>query len=113
MPDRFSLFAGTAHPALAQAVARELGVPLGAATVERFPDGEQSVRLEQSVRGHHAFILQPTSPPVDEHLMQLLIFADACRRAAASQITAVMPKLGYARQLPTSTTMRFARVTAM
>lgn len=98
MRDQFSLFTGSAHPALALSIARELDVPLGARTVERFPDSEQSVRLEQSVRGHHVFIVQPTSPPVDVHLMELLIFADACRRAAAAQITAIVPYFGYARQ---------------
>lgn len=98
MRDQFSLFAGSAHPILAQSIARELGVPLGARIVERFPDGEQSVRLQQSVRGQHVFIVQPTSPPVDVHLMELLIFADACRRAAAAEVTAVVPYFGYARQ---------------
>ncbi len=98
MRDQFSMFTGSANPALAESIARQVGVSLGARVIEQFPDGEQSVRLEQSVRGHHVFIVQPTSPPVDVHLMELLIFADACRRAAAAQITAVVPYFGYARQ---------------
>lgn len=98
MRDQFSLFTGSAHPVLAQSIARELDVPLGMRTVEHFPDGEQSVRLEQLVQGHHVFIVQPTSPPVDMHLMELLMFADACRRAAPTQITAIVPYFGYARQ---------------
>ncbi len=98
MRDQFSMFAGSANPALAESIARQVGVSLGARVIEHFPDGEQSVRLEQSVRGHHVFIVQPTSPPVDVHLMELLIFADAARRAAAAQITAVVPYFGYARQ---------------
>lgn len=98
MRDQFSMVTGSANPALALSIAHQVGVSLGACVVEHFPDGEQSVRLEQSVRGHHVFIIQPTSPPVDMHLMELLIFADACRRAAAAQITAVVPYFGYARQ---------------
>ncbi len=98
MRDQFSMFTGSANPALAESIARQVGVSLGVRVIEHFPDGEQSVRLEQSVRGHHVFIVQPTSPPVDVHLMELLIFADACRRAAAAQITAVVPYFGYARQ---------------
>lgn len=93
----FTIFAGTAHPALAQAIADRLGVALGHCTSGRFPDGEALLRLDESVRGHHVFIVQPTSPPVDQYLMELLIFADACRRAAASRITAVVPYFGYAR----------------
>lgn len=92
-----TLFAGTANEPLAAAVARELDVPLAGRTVQRFPDGEISVRLEQSVRGREVFILQPTSPAVSDHLVELLVFADACRRAAAARITAIVPYLGYAR----------------
>ena len=95
--ERFILFAGTANPPLAQAVARELGVALGASTVERFPDGEVSVRLGESVRGCEVFILQPTAPPVSDHLAELLVFADACRRAAAARVVAIVPYFGYAR----------------
>jgi ribose-phosphate pyrophosphokinase len=77
----FIAFAGTANPPLAQGVARKLGVRLGACAVERFPDGELSVRLDEPVRGREVFILQPTSPPVNEHPVELLAFAHACRRS--------------------------------
>src|SRR5438477_12905004 len=97
MTGEFVIFAGTANPDLARAVARELGVRLGACAVERFPDGEVSVRLEESVRGREVFVVQPTSPPVNEHLVELLAFADACRRASAARTTAVVPYFGYAR----------------
>lgn len=93
----FIIFSGTANPVLAEGVARGLGVRLGARCVERFPDGEVSVRLEESVRGRGVFIVQPTAPPVNEHLMELLAFADACRRASAARVTAVIPYFGYAR----------------
>jgi ribose-phosphate pyrophosphokinase len=91
------VFAGTANPALAAAVARELGQPLGACEVERFPDGELTVRLLEPVRRREVFVVQPTAPPVNEHLVELLAFADACRRAAADRVTAVVPYFGYAR----------------
>jgi len=97
MTDELTIFAGTANPDLAQKVARELGVSLGACAVERFPDGETSVRLDEPVRGREVFILQPTSPPVNDHLVELLTFADACRRASAASITAIVPYFGYAR----------------
>jgi ribose-phosphate pyrophosphokinase len=98
MNDPFTLFAGSGNPALAEAVAREVGVPLGACTFDRFPDGETFVRLEQPVRGHQVFIVQPTGPPVNDSLVELLEFIDACRRAAAANIVAVVPYFGYARQ---------------
>lgn len=97
MTEDFTIFAGTAHPDLAAALARELGVELGACKVERFPDGELSVRLDEEVQGREIFVLQPTSPPVNEHLIELLAFADACRRAAAKAVTAIVPYFGYAR----------------
>src|ERR671935_636525 len=97
MTDAATIFAGTANPDLARGVARELGVRLGACAVERFPDGEVSVRLEESVRGREVFVVQPTSPPVNENLFELLAFADACRRASAARTTAVVPYFGYAR----------------
>ncbi len=93
----FTILAGTANPILAGAVARELGRPLGGCHVERFPDGELSVRLDETVRGREVFVLQPTSPPVNDHLVELLAFADACRRAAAARFSAVVPYFGYAR----------------
>jgi ribose-phosphate pyrophosphokinase len=92
------LFAGTANPPLAQAIARRLGRPLGRCTWTTFPDGESSVLVEESVQGREVVLVQPTSPPVNEHLMEVLICADACRRADATGITALVPYLGYARQ---------------
>ncbi|HEX7090820.1 MAG TPA: ribose-phosphate pyrophosphokinase [Longimicrobiales bacterium] len=92
-----SLFAGTAHPRLAEAVARALGTQPGACAVERFPDGEVSVRFEEPIRGRDVHILQPTSPPVDAHLMELLAMADAARRAGARRVVAIVPYFGYAR----------------
>ncbi len=93
----FTVLAGTASHRLAHAVAARLGEPPGASAVERFPDGEVTVRLEESVRDREVFVIQATSPPVNDHLIELLAFADACRRAAASRITAVIPYFGYAR----------------
>jgi ribose-phosphate pyrophosphokinase len=93
----FIVLAGTANQPLAAAVARELGRPLGARHVERFPDGELSVQLDETVRGREVFVVQPTSPPVNDHLVELLAFADACRRAAAARFTAVVPYFGYSR----------------
>jgi len=93
----FTLLAGTANPALAVAVAAELGVRPGACTIERFPDGETTVRLDEPVRGRVVFLLQPTGPPVNDHLVELLACADACRRSAAGRIIAVVPYFGYAR----------------
>jgi ribose-phosphate pyrophosphokinase len=95
--DRFTIFAGTANPMLAAAIARELGVEVGACAVDRFPDGEVAVRLLEPVRHKQVFLVQPTSPPVNDHLVELLALADACRRAAAGRITAVVPYFGYAR----------------
>lgn len=97
MTGELALFSGTANPALAEAIAHELRQPLTPCQVQRFPDGEISVHLEDSVRGQSVFIVQPTSPPVDANLMELLAFADACRRASAAGITAVVPYFGYAR----------------
>lgn len=93
-----TLIAGTAHPALAAHVAVRLGVDLVPVSHERFPDGEQHVALRRSVRGEDVYIVQPMSSPVDERLMELLLLADAARRAGASRVTAVAPYLGYARQ---------------
>lgn len=97
MTDDYIIFAGTANPELAASVARDLGVRLGACAIASFPDGETSVRLDEPVRGREVFIVQPTSPPVNEHLIELLAFADACRRASAARITAIVPYFGYAR----------------
>jgi len=91
------LFGGTSNPALAEAIARELGCELAPSMVERHPDGELTVRLLESVRRREVFVVQPTSPPVNDHLVELLAFADACRRSAAARVTAVVPYFGYAR----------------
>lgn len=95
--DNFILFAGTANPDLAAAVSQELNIPLGKSLVERFPDGEVNVQLLESVREKAVFILQSTAPPVNDHLVELLAYADACRRSAARRITAIIPYFGYAR----------------
>jgi ribose-phosphate pyrophosphokinase len=92
------MFTGSAHVPLATAVAAQLGVPLGRRMLHRFPDGELHVELQESVRGHDVYLLQPTSPPVEAHLLELLLLADASRRAGAAQLTAVVPYFGYARQ---------------
>jgi len=97
MREDFVIFSGTANQVLASSVACALGVPLGERVIQRFPDGEVAVRLNQSVRRKEVLIIQPTSPPVDSHLLELLAFADACRRASASRITAIIPYFGYAR----------------
>ena len=92
------LFAGTGNPKLAEAIAAYLNMPLGDLKISRFSDGETYVKFNESVRGVDAFVIQPTSPPVDHNLVQLLILMDALRRASADRITAVMPYYGYARQ---------------
>jgi len=93
----FRIFAGTANDELADAVARALGVHLAASEVSRFPDGEITVELYEPVHRKEVFVIQPTSPPVSEHLVELLAFADACRRAAAARMVAVIPYFGYGR----------------
>ncbi len=92
------VFSGSANPALAQEVADYLDIPLGEMTLARFADGEVRITIEESVRGEDVFVIQPTSPPVNEHLMELLVIIDALRRASAARITAVIPYFGYARQ---------------
>jgi ribose-phosphate pyrophosphokinase len=92
------LVAGLANPTLAAGIAAELGITLAEREATRFPDGEMRVELRTSVRGSDTYLVQPTGPPVEEHLFQLLLLADACRRAGAARITAVSPYLGYARQ---------------
>src|ERR1700736_5863272 len=92
-----AVFTGKANPALAQEITRHLHVPLGRAHVGRFSDGEVNVELMENVRGRDVFLLQPTCPPA-ENLMELLMMTDACRRASAKRITAVVPYFGYARQ---------------
>src|SRR5262249_42605803 len=92
------IFAGNSNPAMADAVARFLQTPLGKCRVNRFSDGEVWVEIDESVRGQHTFVLQSTSPPANEHLMELLAVIDALKRASADEITAVIPYYGYARQ---------------
>jgi ribose-phosphate pyrophosphokinase len=98
LPDSLMLFTGNANPPLAEAVANRLQIPLGKATIGRFSDGEIMVEIGENVRGRDIFIVQPTSPPTNDHLMELLLMTDAIRRASAYRITAVIPYLGYARQ---------------
>lgn len=93
----FIIFSGTANTSLAEEIARELNVRLGECSVGRFPDGEVGVQLLQPVRRKEVLLVQPLSPPVNEHLIELLALADACRRAAAGHITAIVPYFGYAR----------------
>lgn len=93
-----ALFTGNANPVLAQDIARHLTIPLGRAYVGRFSDGEVNVELIENVRGRDVFIVQPTCPPANDNLMELLVMVDACRRASASRITAVVPYFGYSRQ---------------
>ncbi len=95
---KLKLFTGNANPALAKRVADRLGEPLGAAKVSNFSDGEINVELNDNVRGHDVFIIQPTCAPPNRNIMELLLIADALRRASAGRITAVVPYFGYARQ---------------
>src|SRR3984885_5160506 len=92
------IFSGSAHQELAKEIAGVLGVNLGQARLRRFPDSEVSFQIDENIRGTDVFIVQPTSNPVDEHLVELMIMIDAFRRSSASRITAVLPYYGYARQ---------------
>ncbi len=92
------LISGSAHPTLAKEVAEVTGVPLTDVTISAFPDGETLVQINENIRGEDVFIIQPTSPPTNHNLMELLITVDAARRASARSITAVIPFFGYARQ---------------
>jgi ribose-phosphate pyrophosphokinase len=92
------IFSGSANRDLSERICKFIGVPLGQATISSFPDGETYVKIEENVRGRDVFLIQPTSPPTNEHLMELLIMVDAARRASADRITAVIPFFGYARQ---------------
>ncbi len=98
MDGRLQVFTGNGNPALAEAIMRFLGAPLGRATVGRFKNGETRVKLDENVRGSDVFIIQSMQAPVNEHLMEMLIMIDAVRRSSASRITAVIPYYGYARQ---------------
>ena len=92
------IFTGSANRDLAHRICEAVGAPLGDATISSFPDGETYVKIEENIRGRDVFIIQPTSPPTNQHLMELLIMVDAARRASAYRITAVIPFFGYARQ---------------
>ena len=92
------VFCGNANPAFAEGVCKVLGLPLGDSTVTRFADGEASVSIKETVRGSDVFLIQSSCKPVNDNLMELLVMIDACRRASAGRITAVMPYFGYARQ---------------
>jgi ribose-phosphate pyrophosphokinase len=92
------VFSGSAHPHLTREIADFLRVPVGQARLRRFPDTEVSFQIDENIRGTDVFIVQPTSKPVDEHLVELCVMMDAFRRSSASRITAVIPYYGYARQ---------------
>ncbi len=95
---QLKVFTGSANPVLAQKIAGSLGCPLGAASVKTFSDGEIHLQVQENVRGADCFVVQPTSTPVDHHLMEVLLMTDALKRASAARITAVLPYYGYARQ---------------
>ena len=92
------IFSGRSNPALAQKICEYLGIPPGKISIGNFPDGEISCKIDEDVRGRDVFLVQPTCPPVNENLMELLIMIDSFLRASAERITAVMPYFGYARQ---------------
>ncbi len=98
MNKKVTLFAGSANPELAQAIASYLEMPLGKAKMTRFSDGESFCEIYENVRGVETFVIQPTCAPTNDHVMELLIWADTLRRASAGSITAVIPYYGYARQ---------------
>ncbi|PSL11812.1 ribose-phosphate pyrophosphokinase [Marinobacterium halophilum] len=95
---KMMVFTGNANPELAQKVVERLDIPMGKAHVGRFSDGEVSVEVQENVRGKDVFIIQSTCAPTNDNLMELIVFADAMRRASATRITAVIPYFGYARQ---------------
>src|SRR5687768_15270943 len=101
MPTGFGdlkVFSGSAHPSLTKEIADFLGIPLGQARLRQFPDSEVSFQIDENIRGADVFIIQPTSAPVDQHLIELCVMIDAFRRSSAARITAVLPYYGYARQ---------------
>ena len=93
-----TVFSGNAHPGLAQDIAHHLHIPLGKISVGRFSDGEVKLEIMENIRGKDVFLIQPTCPPTNDNLMELLVMADACQRASAGRITALIPYFGYARQ---------------
>ena len=96
--DKLKVFTGRANPTLAQKICDHLQIPLGRGQTEMFPDGELHVKVDEDVRGRDCFIVQPTSHPVNAHLMELMIWIDCLKRASAKRVTAVIPYFGYARQ---------------
>lgn len=98
MTDNLKILSGSAHPELARSICNNLGTKLCEATLTTFPDGETFVQIHENIRGCDLFIVQPTCPPTNQNLMELLIMVDAVRRASAHRITAVLPFFGYARQ---------------
>lgn len=96
--DNVKIFTGSSNPKFAETICKELGLKMGRGEVKTFADGEASVTLEETVRGADVFLIQSTCKPVNDHLMELLVMIDACRRASAGRITAVIPYFGYARQ---------------
>ena len=98
MPNAMHVFSGSSNRPLAERICEHLNIRLGSATLTRFPDGEIRVKIEDDVRGADVFIVQPTCPPVNEHVMELVLMIDAFKRASAERITAVIPYFGYARQ---------------
>lgn len=92
------IVAGSAHPTLAEEIARELECEMASCLLQRFPDGEQEVEIQASVRGQLVFVVQPLGQPVGEHVLELLLLADACRRAGARSVAAMVPYMGFARQ---------------
>src|ERR1044072_8263027 len=96
--DRLKVFTGRANPLLAERICQYLQIPMGKGGTDWFPDGELIVRIEEDVRGRDCFIIQPTSHPVNAHLMELFIWIDCLKRASAQRVTAVIPYFGYARQ---------------
>lgn len=98
MPEGIKIIAGTAHKALSKEVADTLGISLCNATIDTFSDGEFMIQINENVRGTDSFIIQPTCPPVNDNLMELLLIIDALKRASSRRITAVIPYYGYARQ---------------
>ena len=98
MANNLMVFTGNANPALADAITKNIGVPLGRASISKFSDGEVSVELNENVRGKDVFVIQPTCAPTNDSIMELLLMSDALHRASANRITAVIPYFGYARQ---------------
>src|SRR6266566_1146656 len=96
--DKLKVFTGRANPQLANQICDHLQIPLGRGKTELFPDGELLVKIEEDVRGRDCYIVQPTSHPVNAHLMELMVWIDCLKRASASRVTAVIPYFGYARQ---------------